>query len=104
MSAANVVLELTNCDAGQYVSSAFVCAACPAGRYSSLPGATACMSCGSGLVSNVKSIGCVAACPSGQYNDSGAQEYSGNAFCLLFGFFKNKHYRRVSSSRSHFNV
>ncbi len=89
MLTANVVLELTNCDAGQYVSAAFVCAACPAGKFSSLPGSSACASCGAGLVANIKSIDCVAACPSGQYNNNGAQEYDGNAFCF-FCFLKLK--------------
>jgi hypothetical protein len=65
------VLELTNCDAGQYVNSAFVCAACAAGTYSSAPGSSACVACGAGLVVDATSVSCVAACPSGQYNSGG---------------------------------
>jgi hypothetical protein len=72
LSPANVVLELTNCAAGRYVSGAFVCAACAAGTYSTAPGASACVACGAGLVADVNSISCVVACPSGQYNNGGA--------------------------------
>ena len=77
------MLELTNCEAGQYVSNAYVCAACPAGTYSSSPGASSCMSCGAGTMANYKSIGCVVACPSGQYNNNGASQRYLDTLALL---------------------
>jgi hypothetical protein len=83
LSPANVVLELTNCAAGRYVSSAFVCAACAAGTYSTAPGASACVACGAGLMADVNSISCVVACPSGQYNNGGARSLFGSS---IYGF------------------